>query len=224
MFSTNKINWGLDKKSFVDEEEIVKAVTDNNVIRAKNLIDGKGYTERELNTIRVDKYANNLLHLTVMTENLQLTSYFLEKGVSFYHKNKFRKTAWEMAVESKNQDLIERFVLFRVKTENSFSLRVNDLSSEVDLLKTKNRELKRSSDGFESSYKLVNNELNDVTKKYNLRSREVTVLSTENIELKTTNKRLRDENNTLRTENDDLKDKNKKLKTSVDTLMANTKK
>jgi hypothetical protein len=221
--SGNKVSWLGGTKSFTEEDELVRGVNSNNLYRVKQLVDSNNFTSSDLNTISVDKYKNNLLHLSTMLKSHNLVSYFLDKGVNFNTKNTFGQTAWDLAVLTHDDSLTEKFILHRVQTENSNTLKVAELVSENELLKSKNRELKRLSSGFESSFMLTNSELSDVTKKYNLRNREVTVLTTENNELKSSNKRLRDDNDKLSNEVNDLSDKNKKLKVSVETLMANSK-
>lgn len=224
MFGSNKVSWNTNNKPLGNDDELVRAIHDGHTNEVQKLVNLRGYSERELNSIQVDSHKNSLLHLAVMNNDSQLTTFFLEKGMSFTAKNKFGQSAWDLAVAFHNNEIMEKIIAFRVNTENSFSLKVNDLSSKVNVLETKNRELKRLSDGLEISTRVTKTELSDLTVRYNLRNREITTLTTENNELKVSNKRLRDENTELKMENNDLKDKNKKLKVSVETLMANTKK
>jgi hypothetical protein len=159
-----------------------------------------------------------------MNCNHEMVSYFLDRGLSYTRQNRFKQSAWDLAVLSKDSEILERLVSFRAKQENPSTVRLSELSSENENLKTKNRELKRLSDGLG-----ITNA--DLEKKYSLRSREVVVLQTENNDLKTSNKRLREEvsevkldNTRLREEVVVLTDKNEKLKISVETLMNNSKK
>lgn len=237
--SGNKVSWLGGTKSFADEDELIKAVNSGNLHRVRQLVNSNNFTSSDLNTISVDKYKNNLLHLSTMLKSRDLVSYFLDKGVSFNTKNTFGQTAWDLVVLTHDDSLTEKFVLYRVQTENSNTLKVSELTSENELLKSKNRELKRLSSGFESSFTLTSSELSDVTKKYNLRNREVTVLTTENNELKSSNRRLRDDSDrltfevreitkkydlksrevvVLTTENTELKSSNKRLRDDKDRL------
>jgi ankyrin repeat protein len=210
-------------KTLGDTNDLVNRVSSNDYHGAKSFIESRGYNERELNSI-ADCYSNNLLHIAVMNCNHEMVSYFLDRGLSYTRQNRFKQSAWDLAVLSKDNEILERLVSFRAKQENPSTVRLSELSSENESLKTKNRELKRLSSGLETTNI-------DLEKKYSLRSREVVVLQTENNDLKTSNKRLREEvsevkldNKRLREEVVVLTDKNQKLKTSVETLMNNSKK
>ena len=258
------VTFGSTGKSLADTTDLVNLVSSSDYYGAKRLIESKGYTKGELCSVS-DTYANNLLHLAVSAQNSPMVTYFLENGISSTKQNKFKQSAWDLAVTLRNNDVMDKFVSHRVKTENTDSHRLTELTGENDALRTKNRELKRLNDGLEitlrnsgSDTSRVNNdltrvstelnrttnelsrvsneltrtssELADVNRRYNLRSREVTTLTTENSELRSSNKRLRSDyesvvsqNNDLRVQNSDLAEKNKKLKTSVETLMANSK-
>lgn len=210
-------------KSLGDSNNLVNCVSSNDFYTAKNFIEFKGYDERELNNV-TDCHLNNLLHLSVLNCNHQMVTYFLDKGISYTKQNRFKQSAWDLAVLSRDSSILDKLVQFRGKQENPNMLKLSELSSENDSLKTKNRELKRSN----GELAITNVEFE---KKYSLRNRDVIVLQTENTELKTSNKRLREEvlevridNKRLKDENSNLIDKNEKLKTSVETLMNNSKK
>lgn len=210
-------------KSLGDTSELLNYVSSGDYRRAKDFIESRGYNERELNSIS-DCYNNNLLHISILNSSNQLITYFLDRGLSYTKLNKFKQSAWDLARISKDNEVLEQLVAFRSKQENPSTVRLSELSSENETLKTKNRELKRLSSGLE----VANLELE---KKYSLRNRDVVVLSNENTELKTSNKRLREEVldlkidvKRLRDENSVLVDKNEKLKVSVETLMNNSRK
>lgn len=216
-------------KSLGDSNELFNYVSSNDFYRAKNFIESKGYNEKELNNIQ-DCYGNNVLHVSVMNTNQQMVSYFLEKGVSHVKQNKFKQSPWDLAVASKNSELLERFVSFRTMHENVNMIKLTDLSTENDVLKTRNRELKRLNSTLEKMNSDLEKKYSDVNTRYSLRSREITVIQTENAEIKTSNKRLREEVTDLKSENKKLKDenivlinKNEKLKLSIETLMNNSK-
>lgn len=203
-------------KSLGDSNELINYIISNDFYNLKNLIESRRYSDKELHTIQ-NNYNQNLLHISVLVENQQMVSYFLEKGVSYTNQDKYKKSAWDQAVLSKNSNILEIFVAFRAKKENTNAVKLAELTSENESLQTK----------------------------YSLRNRDITVLQIENTSLKTSNKRLRDEicdlqfnnkklvdevsnlnisNKKLREENIVLVNKNEKLKTSVETLMNNTKK
>lgn len=210
-------------KSLGDTNDLLNKVSSNDYYGAKSFIELRGYTERELNSI-VDCYSNNLLHISVMNNNNEMVSYFLSKGLSYTALNKFKQSAWDLAVSSKHDQILETIVGFRSKQENPDNVKISLLTSENESLKTKNRELKRSNTELTDSH--VNLE-----KIYSLRNRDVVELKTENTDLKTSNKRLSEEVSEVKVENKRLKqevvvltDKNEKLKISVETLMNNSKK
>lgn len=203
--------FGLGNKSMGDTNDLISYVVKGDYYKTKLLIDSKGYSDRELNSIS-DSYGNNLLHLATMASNCQMVEYFLDKGICFTKQNNFKQTPWDLATASKNSDIVDKFVLYRIRTENHSTVRLNELESERDELQAKNRELKRLNGGLETT----NAEL--VTK-YNLRNRDVIVLQTENNDLKTSNKRLKSEVSDLQAVNYKLHSENK---TSTSILLENS--
>lgn len=207
------------RKNVNDSQELINLVSSNSsncLNKIKNLIESKNYNSTELNMIE-DSYQSNLLYLAVMNLNVEVVEYLLEKGLNASKKNKFNFTPWNIALTLNNNEIIEKFVLFRIKTENNDMIKVRDLTNVNDTLKMHNQNL------INSCKDLTNENL---TKKI-----EIEKLKTNNIELTTSNKRLISEltyfesdNKKLKTENTTLKEKNEKLKKSVDNLINNARK
>lgn len=221
----------------MDSQQLINYVSQGDFYNTRNLIETKEYNQTELNSIE-DYSNNNLLHIAVMQGSLQLVTYFLEKGINYSKENKFKLSPWNLAVAFKNNQILEKFVLHRIRMENNDTIKVAELTRLNNDLKNEKRDLVNIINKTE----LKNIEME---KKYSLRNRDVFVLQTtndnlktqitdlsaENMGLKITNKRIRDEveefkveNKKLKTENSTLIEKNEKLKMSVETLMNNSKK
>lgn len=207
-------------RSLGDANTLITCVSSNDFKVTKNFIESRQITSAQLNSIE-DYHCNNLLHIAVMTENNEMVTFFLEKGISFIKQNKFKHSPWDLAVMSKDSKIIESFVSYRTGMVNTNTNKVIELSSENSLLKTVNKDLKNQIKYFEIHSNLANEKLCE----------KVNVLESENKQLKTSNKRLREElcdlqsdNKKLRDENVGLVNKNEKLKASIETLMNNSKK
>lgn len=223
MFGSNRVNWNNNKKMEYCND-VIEAINMNNFTEVKRLVESKNLTERELNDIQTDSHKNTFLHLAVINNNMYMTTYFLEKGIKYDKQNKLGQSPWDIALAFRYSTIIEKIINYRIKTENLSTNQVSQLTLKLDQLESKNKELKKLNNTYEIHSRMLKSELSESNVRYNLRNRDITLLTTENTELKLSNKRLRDTNNNLITENTELKESNKKLKISVETLMENTQK
>jgi ankyrin repeat protein len=146
-----------------------------------------------------DYSGNNLLHVAVLVENINLIQYFLEYNMDPNLKNKANKTPWDLALRSQNKDIIKLF------------------SEHECTYKELNNKLMSTNDSMRSDNRRLEDQKVELTKKNN-------TLENENTILRIHNKRLRDDVDTVAKENCELKDTNKRLKTSLDNMMKTFKK
>jgi ankyrin repeat protein len=225
--------FGYNSKSFGDTEKIIGLVLDNLFYDMKTYVETRAYTAKELNGM-IDSNHNNLLHLATLNDNFLMVAYLLELGIDSNKLNKFKKTPWDIAVMNRNDQVLNKYIEYRGKKLCICSSKIEllntkvknmtynhekiidsnkELSYHVSMLESKvkdNKKLEIDLSNVRQSNQTLSSELKYTQSKYSN-------ISAENDNLRLFNKRLRDEN-------DDLIDKNKKLKTSVETLMANSRK
>jgi ankyrin repeat protein len=147
-----------------------------------------------------DYSGNNLLHVAVSTENIDIIKLLLYNGVDMYFKNKQRRSPWDLALRSQNKNMLQLFSTY----DNPYKDSYGTLLIENGKLNDRNKTL-------EESNKKITLQNDTLTEETNV--------------LRKNNKRLREDNDSYRfkvnsfvTENEELRSENKKLKISLDNL------
>jgi ankyrin repeat protein len=183
----------------------------------------------------VDDYGNTLLHIGTEHSNEKYVEDLLNSNYDQDVKNKFGKSAWDIAITNQNKNIINKFVDHRVKTATSVVKERNELlQNEVSLLTKRKAVLETQVGEYCVRNKHLEDTLNQTKISTAKQTEEMTILTrsktkllsqigtleksvnnltSENSTLKFTNKRLREDN-------EELKDANKKLKSSVDALIT----
>lgn len=210
-------------KTLGDTNELINHVASGNYNDVKKFVESKNYSLKDLNIV-LDCYFNNVLSISVMNSHVELVKYFLNIGIDYNKINKFKQSAWDLAIIYKNKEIIDLFVNHKMRQENTNILKINELVNENENLRIKTKELKRKIECLE----ITSCELE---RKNSNKNKEIYSLQNEIVAFKASNKRLREDvidltlnNKKLKDENVILTEKNQKLKTSVETLMNNSKK
>lgn len=181
----------------------VKAIRNNSVCMFSLSSLLNKWSFHELNTI-VDEYGNSLLHIATYAKKVEAIKYLLERGMNKHQKNSFNETAWVLAVQTHDQNLIQTFIDTEIGVVTEYKKKADNLTNDIATLRSLNKKLQDANA--------------EQTSKYNYIIMEHNSVKSENEMLKVNNKRMRADCDDLRRENTDLTEKNKKLKTSVESL------
>jgi len=166
----------------------------------------------------IDNYGNTLLHIATEHENLKYVKFLLYNNYDTNKQNKFGKSAWDIALNTKNKKIIDEFVNFFVHKNTKKLENINDklkkyntnILNQIEQLTLSEKELKSKNNKLESSISIC--KFNESEYKLNI--------------LRLTNDKnfLHNSNKKIKEENQQLNDANKNLKISIDTLInANMK-
>jgi ankyrin repeat protein len=106
-----------------------------NYIIARNLTSLKSFLSRNYclqDPKFTDYYQNNLLHIAVVVEDLEIVNYLVSIDVSFTQQNKFKQSPKSLAVKFSNAAIIE---IFANKEKIALKTTVVTLEKEVKTLK-----------------------------------------------------------------------------------------
>lgn len=186
-----------------------------------------------------DEYGNTLLHITTEHSNLKYIEELLNENYDPYVKNKFKKSAWDIAVLNQEKKILDKFVDHRVKNETQVLKNENNILNDNILNLTKKRKyLEECLVNLESENKRLMTAVaqHDVKeferiKEIKLLKKSKSSLSNEVYDLKllfediqNDNVVLKNTNKKLRKDNEDFKNANENLKKSIDTLLSSNMK
>jgi hypothetical protein len=150
-----------------------------------------------------DGYDNTILHIATQANKPEIIKYLLNRNMKRNIKNFFGESAWNIAIKSQNEDLIQIFHDIDLLNFDEYKKKVSKYEDENKILKTLNMSLQESNNKLQHNYTFELNKNNSDKKDLLL--------------YKDQNKRLRDENN-------DLQQKNKKQKIAIDNLIDSMRK
>ena len=84
-----------------------------------------------LNLFR-DLNNNNLLHVAVQIEDIEITSYLIASGVCTNQRNKFYLTPYDYAIRTHNKDIIGLFTSTRSKQDDQRYVRIEERNKRVE--------------------------------------------------------------------------------------------
>ena len=232
-------------KSLGDANKLINNITLGNTNEVINMISRKGYTQSEISNIK-DVYDNNLLHLAVLTSNVQLTLYFLKNKISHKEQNKFGKSPWQTAVTYNNLDIVNAFTDY-IASETSYDssnlvkqckLKEDVLSNELSIwkmkyngehekyfdLKVKYDRVMWNSNAADTDLNMYKRKYESAKSDYKIADDERRVLTTNYNSVKSTLNSVKYTNTELQSANTQLKKTNKRLMSEAIDLTDKNKK
>jgi len=161
-----------------DPHDLIHTIMNQSVLTFKNKI--RSLHVSELNEV-ADQYNNRLLHLAVKKSSHELVQILLDKNVLSEVYNKFDETPWMLAVISRNNSIIEKFVNHKIDAMKS---RLEELESELSSNKGLSSSLYEEIDKLKLEIREKNSELLELR-------RETKRLRSDKDELTESNKKLR---------------------------------
>lgn len=162
----------------------------------------------------IDNYGNTLLHITTEHSNSKCVEDLLNAEYDPNLKNKFGKSAWDIAIANQNKEVLSKFVDHRIKTATG------NLQKELVDLEMKNKKLSSVIVNYETTNSDKSKEIVILTRSKTSLLNEISTLKNSIVDIQNDNLVLKNTNKRLREENEDLTISNKKLKSSVDALIT----
>jgi len=192
-------------------QKLVNIIMLHNVTKLKKTLTDDKITNLE--TLH-DIYRNNLLHMAVLLNKYDFVQFLLEKKLNPKEKNAFNDSAWQTAINTHDEKMVQIFIDFEIAKLGLENIQTDKIKKELETIKKLNTELHETNIETTKLYDIMNAE-------YKTAKKETEILKGEN-------KRLRKDYEDTIIENDKEKNENKKLKTSLqisqDNLMKVLKK
>lgn len=204
---------------------IIKSILNNDLIEFERLTRPMSPLQL-INTI--DEYKNNLLHLSVSMQNIPVIRFLIAKGLDKHQKNAFSQSAWEIAIKSQNENIIQTLI------DNHTDL-INELKKELQILrhteteyKLLNVKLNTKLDDLTKSHdneaKVYSQKLDDVNRKCKLNSDDNDRLTKKNKTLTEENLKLFNDNQKIKRNHQKMTDDHQRLIIDYDQLIINNQK
>lgn len=204
---TSLFNYGA--KTIISFTSVAKDIQTRNLYEIKPILDKWSINDL---TAQADTFGNSLLHVATMSRNLPVVKYLLERGMNKEQFNDYKKSAWLMAIESHDQELLQTFIDYSIVSEHNkkVSSITTDHKKAVSVLESKNTALV-------TEYNTLKSRHLEHIASHNVLLVENSVTKSENTQLKLNNKRLREENDVLKLDVIELAAKSRKLEQYVKT-------